>query len=177
MLQIKLPKPKEPETRTTCKLTDSGQNALHALIDEYGLTHKQVCSSILENAAAIEAAIKKYQENKTLCKGNNRKCLVIGNQNLVDLREISRSTGVSRDTFIDAGIILLHTAFQQLKDDIRKKYSNALTPLHLLLEQAESIETDLMSHLDADDPFLARYSEVCVLLTNLVDDLYEATKR
>lgn len=168
MIKIKLPKPKGQETRTTCKLTEKGQKSLNELTEKQGITHKNIFTLILDHTDFIESVLQHISGNTTLSKGNIRKSFVIGKNNLDRLNEISKKSGIARDTIIDVGVRLLRDIIQKQNELTLINHAKSLTKLRALYDQVESVDDDLRSFLDDDDPVVERFSEACVILMNLI---------
>jgi DNA-binding MarR family transcriptional regulator len=168
MMTITLPKPKGPEARTTCKLTDNGQKALNELTEEQGITHRNIFSLILEHDNFIESVLQHISDKETSFKGDIRKSLVIGKKNLDQLNEISKKFGISRDAVIDAGVRLLRDIIRKQNEVTLANHAKALSTLQVLYAQAESVDDNLRSFLDDDDPVIENFSEICSVLFNLI---------
>ena len=169
MNQIKLmkPKPKEPETRTTCLLTVKGLEALDALVANHHFTHKAIFKCMIDSGEFADLLARQLSARQLAYKGEIRKSLAIEKKDLGKLNDIAKSTGASRDDFINTGFQVL---LKILLDDIeatRNKRLKFLEPLCNLYQQAELIETNMMVDLD-DDPVFTEFGEICVRLQNLI---------
>lgn len=169
MNQIKLmkPKPKEPETRTTSLLTVKGLEALDALVSNHHFTHKAIFKCMIDSGEFADLLARQLSARQLVYKGEIRKSLAIEKKDLGKLNDIAKSTGASRDDFINTGFQVL---LKILLDDIeatRNKRLKFLAPIRNLYQQAELIETNMMVDLD-DDPVFTEFGEICVRLQNLI---------
>lgn len=163
---------KEPETRTTCTLSQEGNSALDSLMKIYGLTQKQAFDLFISKDGVSEDILSfaTSPENSSLQR-EVRKSLVITKKNLKLLNEAAEKAGVSRDVLIDSAFrcLLKHLvdAFKQQNE----KHKKALLILKDAWGYLEKKEKELQELLDEDDDILSRFGEVIVVQMNLAGDV------
>ncbi len=174
----KITKRKEPEKRTTCKLTQTGSDDLDCLMESFGLTHKTIFSCILGLKELFELLMTAAQQNIAKTPPYNvRKTFVIRNDDLKMLNEASQKAGVNRNVLIDLGIKAFAALMRDDRNKSVKKYRAALEPLKALWTDMEKLERKLANILDKDDHFFKQFGMVIVNQMNLVQDLEEEINR
>ncbi len=168
----KLMKGKEPDTRTTCTLTEDGNDSLTCLMDEFGITQKKIFAVVFDQPSTVETVLEFAKKTIDAPEQRQfRKSLVIGKKDLKALNEISKSQRISRDLLIESTIRFLSILLKNDKESRIKKHRQALDSLNELWGRMEDLEKEFAELLPEDDPILERYGKVVVVLMNLVHEI------
>jgi hypothetical protein len=168
----KLTKGKEPDTRTTCTLTENGNNALTCLMDEFGITQKKIFAVALEQESIVKSVLELAKKTGDAADQRQfRKSLVIAKKDLKSLNAMSKTQGLSRDLIIDSTIRLLALLLNSDKESRIKKHKKALDSLNQLWGRMEKLEKEMAGYLPEDDAIIERYGKVIVVLMNLVHEI------
>lgn len=174
----KIVKRNEPETRTTCKLTQKGCDDLDYLMESLGLTHKKILNCIMADEEFFEMLITVAKQGGIDTSDCNvRKTLVIQNDDLKVLNDSATKTGVNRNVLIDFGIRSFASLMRVHRDNTLEKYRIAFKSLSTMCANMEKLERELASLLEKDDHFFEQYGMVIVNQMNLVSDLEEEIHR
>lgn len=166
---------KEPETRTTCTLSQEGSSALDNLMKGFGLTQKQVFDIFITKEGVNKDIIKfaSIPESREIQR-QVRKSLVITKKNLKILNEASEKTSLQRDVIIDFAFRWLVTLLETASEQQREQHKKALIALREIWGVLEKTEKELGSFLDEDNAILSRFGKVIVVLMNLVHEIEDS---
>lgn len=156
--------------RTTFRLSESSNNAIHWLIKTNDLKPKEVldvmCSIEHLVDSAIEAARRNGKDSSSTKK--TRKTFVISKGVLRLLNKYSEKHKLSRDLIVENLILFYKALLEEHAAEEKQREKKALSILQDFMSKAESVEKQLNDLLYDDSPILGRFSLVIVVLMNLV---------